>query len=123
MHESEGLTAGSDELCPRVTSAIISSTLEKTAMVMSSGDPQVYVLDKALNYGNSGGPIVATETGRVHGTCMKFQPVFVPQAHLKQPDRSVPAVMIPSLYGVVSSLGNPTFLKKCAEYGIPIDEA
>lgn len=123
VHDSEGITVGSDELCPRVTSAIISSTLEKTEMVMSSGDPQVYVLDKALNYGNSGGPIIATDTGHVHGTCMKFQPVFIPQAHLKQSDGSVPAVMIPSLYGVVSSLRNPAFLMKCAEYGIPIDEA
>ncbi len=56
----------------------MSSTLEKTKMLMSSGDEKIYVLDKALNYGNSGGPIVAAETGRVHALCSRFQPVMVP---------------------------------------------
>jgi hypothetical protein len=123
VHDSGGITIGVDEFCPRVTSAIISSTLDKTAMVMSSGDPEVYVLDKALNYGNSGGPIIATDTGHVHGTCMKFQPVGIPQKHLKQKDGSVPKVMIPSLYGIVSSLRNAAFLEKCGEYDIPVNEA
>lgn len=122
VHNSGGVTIGSTQLCPRVTSAIISSTLEKSTMVMSSSDPEVYVLDKALNYGNSGGPIIATETGHVHAVCTRFQPVGIPQPHLKQDDGSVPSVLVPSLYGVASSLKNDAFLKKCAEYGIPIAE-
>ena len=119
---SGGITVGSTELCPRVTSAIISSTLEKSTMVMSSADPQVYVLDKALNYGNSGGPIIATETGHVHAVCTRFQLVGIPQTHLKQEKGSVPSVLVPSLYGVASSLRNEVFLKKCAEYGISVAE-
>jgi hypothetical protein len=34
-------------------------------MLTTSTDPQIYVLDKALNYGNSGGPIVAEELVRL----------------------------------------------------------
>lgn len=123
VHDAGGVKVGSTELCPRVTSAIISSTLEKTAMIMSSGDPQVYVLDKALNYGNSGGPIIAAETGHVHAVCTRFQPVYIKQAHLERRDGYVPSVMIPSLYGVVSSLQNKAFLEKCAQFDISIDEA
>lgn len=84
-HVKEGkadLMVGSISLFPRVTSAIISSTLDEAGMVWSSQMPKVYVLDKALNYGNSGGPIVATETGKVHAFCSRFQPLFVPQKHL-----------------------------------------
>ncbi len=109
------VTVGSTSLRPRVTSAIVSSTIYETNMVMSVADPQVYVLDKALNYGNSGGPIVSSETGRVHALCSRFQPVFIPQSHIKDSDGNPLAVMIPSLYGVVSSLRNkeiPSLLQK-----------
>ena len=89
-------------------------------MFTTSGDAKVYVLDKALNYGNSGGPIVATNTGHAHGLCTKFQPLRVRQNHLKDilGDKSV--VLIPSLYSVVSSFGNPTILDKMREYDITI---
>ena len=107
-------------LCPRVTSAIVSSTLEKTEMVMTSGDPRQYVLDKALNYGNSGGPIVATETGKVHAFCSRFQPVSIPQEHLQDKEGKKLSIVIPSLYGIVSSLANPTILAKLKEVGVPI---
>ena len=57
------MVIGSSSLCPRVTSAIVSSTINETAMIMSDGDPKVYVLDKALNYGNSGGPLSLQRRG------------------------------------------------------------
>ncbi len=83
----------------RVTSAIISATLETTRPVQTSDDSKVYVLDKALNYGNSGGPIVNAETGKAFAVCARFQPVHVPQ-------ESGSYVMVPSLYGVATSLAN-----------------
>jgi serine protease Do len=95
---------GVSSLCPRTTSAIVSSTLEMTTMVMTSKDPKRYVLDKALNYGNSGGPIVSVETGHVHALCSRFQPVCIPQGHLKDSSSNPLYILIPSLYGVVSSL-------------------
>lgn len=95
---SATLIAGVMELRPRVTSAIVSSLIESQGMHVHSGNQQTYVLDKALNYGNSGGPIVSVETGNAHAFCSRFQPVFVPQ------QQGAPAVMIPSLYGIVSSL-------------------
>jgi serine protease Do len=105
-----GVIVSSTSLCPRVTSAIVSSTIYETKTVMTGADPQVYVLDKALNYGNSGGPIVSSVTGRVHALCSKFQPVYIPQPHIKNSDGRPLSVMIPSLYGVVSSLRNKDIL-------------
>lgn len=111
---------GSSELSPRLTSAIVSSELDKTKMVMTGNDPQHYVLDKALNYGNSGGPIISSETGHVHALCSRFQPVFVPQAHLADPQGRYPHIMIPSLYGVVSSLKNDPVIQLFTQLNIPL---
>ena len=83
--------------------------IESTKMLMTLSNPKVYVLNKALNYGNSGGPIVAVETGNVHAFCSGFQPLFVPQNHLRDNGCSL-AIMIPSLYGIVFSLGNEAIL-------------
>lgn len=116
----EGMVIGTTELSPRVTSAIISSTIETSRMLVSSSDARVYVLDKALNYGNSGGPIVSAETGHVHALCSRFQPVSIPQAHLKDAQGNPIAIMTPGLYGVVSSLGNPSILAALTERGVPL---
>lgn len=116
------MTIGVNELSPRVTSAIVSSNLDKTKMVMSSSDPKHYVLDKALNYGNSGGPIIATETGHVHAICSRFQPVAIPQAHLTDANGKMLAIMIPSLYGVVSSFNNKEIIDLLKSLHIPIKE-
>ena len=114
---------GSTELCPRVTSAIVSSTLEKTKMIMSPNDPKIYVLDKALNYGNSGGPIVSVDTGMVHAYCSRFQPVFVPQPFIKDQNGNQLPVMLPSLYGIITSLHNTDLLAKFEELGIQISDS
>ena len=114
---------GSTSLCPRVTSEIVSSTVEKTKMAMSPNDPKIYVLDKALNYGNSGGPIVSVDTGMVHAFCSRFQPVFVPQPYIRDQKGNQLPVMLPSLYGIITSLHNPELLAKFEEFGIKITEA
>ena len=106
-------------LRPRTTSAIVSSLIEGTTFAWTTPFiPDVYVLDKALNYGNSGGPIVATETGKAHAFCSKFQPVYVPQSHLLKDGKPV-QIMIPSLYGVIASLGAKRILKVLKEKGVP----
>jgi len=120
--KGKGVIIGSTQLSPRLTSAIVSSDLDKTQMVMTGSDPKHYVLDKALNYGNSGGPIIATETGRVHAFCSRFQPVFIPQHHLKNQDGTIPHVMIPSSYGIVSSLNNEPILKLLRSLGVPLSD-
>ncbi len=112
------MTISSTSLCPRVTSSIVSSNIEKTEFLKTAKTPEVYVLDKALNYGNSGGPIVAVDTGRVHAFCSSFQPVFVPQPYIKDQNGTQLPVMIPSLYGVVISLHNSVLLSKFDEYDI-----
>jgi serine protease Do len=115
---NDGLTVGITQLSPRVTSAIVASHQEASGPVVTASDPPVYVLDKALNYGNSGGPIVAVETGRAHAVCTRFQPMLVPQPRItnEQPGH----VMIPSLYGIVSSLGAPEFVELLRGRGVPL---
>lgn len=117
-----GMVVSEDSLCPRVTSAIISSTIEQRKMLISDRDPKVYVLDKALNYGNSGGPIVSAETGKVHALCSRFQPVFVPQSHLRDANGNPTPIAMPSLYGVVSSLGNIEILALLTQLNVPITD-
>lgn len=116
------VVVGEESLCPRVTSAIISSTIEQTKMLITGDDPKVYVLHKALNYGNSGGPIVSAETGNVHALCSRFQPVFVPQPHLRDANENPMPIIMPSLYGVVSSLGNPQILALLNQLNVPITD-
>ncbi len=109
-----------DSICPRVTSAIISSTIVQTNTITTARDPKIYVLDKALNYGNSGGPIVSAESGKVHALCSRFQPVYVPQLHLRDKNGDPMLIAMPSLYGVVSSLGNPEILALLKKLNVPI---
>jgi serine protease Do len=115
-------TAGFASHCPRTTSAVVASTMDTTRMVSSTADPKVYVLDKALNYGNSGGPIVSVDTGHVHALCSRFQPVHFRQPHIKNPDGSEVYVRIPSLYGVVSALHHPRVLALLRDRGITVSD-
>ncbi|MBB6402512.1 hypothetical protein HNP92_001835 [Methanococcus maripaludis] len=110
---------GYTKLSPRVTSAIISSNFDTNTGVAG---PKNYVLDKALNYGNSGGPIIATETGHAHAICSRFQPLVVPQQHIKDNNGNPLPIMIPSLYGVVSSFNNKDIVGFLMSLDIPIEE-
>jgi serine protease Do len=114
------MTAGFTAHCPRTTSAVVASTMDMTKLVHSPSEPKVYVLDKAPNYGNSGGPIVSIETGKVHAFCSRFQPVEVPQPHLKDNQGNPIVVWIPSLYGVVSSPANPGIFEQLRIRNIPV---
>jgi hypothetical protein len=93
------VTLGFEFLCPRVTSAIVSSNYAAIGPIRGPSLPKWYVIDKALNYGNSGGPIILAETGKVIAVCARFQPVSIRQA----PNISV---TVPSLYSIASSLAN-----------------
>lgn len=93
------MTVGVHYDFPRCTSAIISSHHDVIGPIMGSASPKYYVIDKALNYGNSGGPLVLEQNGKALATITRFQPVNIPQlAGVK--------VMIPSLYGITTSLQN-----------------
>jgi serine protease Do len=115
-----GVVVGFSHLCPRVTSAIVASTVHFTGPMATDAPPVSYVLDKALNYGNSGGPIISVSTGNVYGVCREFQPVIIPQPHLKNSGGEKMEIMIPSLYGVASSLAVAEVLSSLREFGVPI---
>jgi serine protease Do len=102
-------------LSPRVTSAIVASTIFQVGPVRTNADPIRYVIDKALNYGNSGGPIVEIDNGRVFAVCTMFQPVEIRQSHIQ----GNPLIRIPSLYGVVSSLSDQRIKRYLSDEGIP----
>lgn len=116
-HDAD-VTIGNSSLSPRVTSAIISSKIEMTRDLVFPGLPMVYVLDKALNYGNSGGPILSSETGKVYAFCSRFQPLYVPQTHIPDTNGNPVYIMMPSLYGVVFRLSNQKILNKLKEKGL-----
>lgn len=116
---ADGMALAETRHSPRTTSAIVSSTVEFGGGWVGAGEPAVYVLDKALNYGNSGGPVIAAETGNVHAVCTRFQPVSVPQPHIAAASGEPLIVRIPSLYGVVSSLSHPRVLAAFDERKIP----
>lgn len=99
MQQSQGVSVGFDYTSPRITSAVISSRYDVIGPVRTSGDSKNYVIDKALNYGNSGGPIVSVDSGKVIAVCVRFQPVDIPQLQGA-------SIRIPSLYGVSSALSN-----------------
>ncbi len=101
----------------RVTSAVIAAVDHPRHGPYIVHDNIIYVMDKALNYGNSGGPIVATETGKVFALCSRFQPVFFNQPHLEYSGRPM-AIMAPSLYGLIPSLSNPDVVKLLGRNGI-----
>jgi len=86
-------------LRPRTTSAIISSTLFETKMIETSADACFYVLDKAVNPGNSGGPIVLQENGKAFAVAQAFQTFPI------RLTRDI-TLKIPSLYSVAVSLSN-----------------
>lgn len=100
--EQKGMSmiVGHSWVCPRVTSAMISSRYEVLGPTQREGRQPTYVLDKAFNYGNSGGPIVLQESGKAIAAVVRFQPVLI-----DQPGGTL-TILIPSLYGIGSSLAN-----------------
>ncbi len=105
---------------PRTTSAIIAAREMVSLPNAKEAFVASYVIDKALNFGNSGGPVISAETGNVFAFCRGFQPMLVPQEHLSADPKKPLFVKMPSLYSIVSSLGNPTILAHMKRHGVPL---
>jgi serine protease Do len=102
----------------RVTSAIVASRDHPRSGGITIHDNLIYVIDKALNYGNSGGPIVATESGKVFAICSQFQKVRYSQPQVPTNPPHAFYVELPSLYGFVLSLSNKGVIEILERNGI-----
>lgn len=97
--EKNGLTVAWQSFSPRLTSANVSSIHNYIGHIITEQDAKYYTIDKSLHYGNSGGPIILQESGKVIAVCTEFQPVIIPQS-----DGS--GITVQSQYTIVSSLKN-----------------
>jgi serine protease Do len=136
---------------PRITSAVVASHYEEIPFGIPP-PPEwstVYVIDKPLIEGNSGGPIVATDTGHVHAVVIAYQPARYAQDDLRglptqrsdltqRPPKFYDVVMAwrdpdelnndaqdigikgPSPYGIVARLSDPRVLSGLEAAGVPI---
>ena len=97
----------------RTTSAIVAHRQIDRELYVSPSEWRVrYFIDKALNYGNSGGPIIEIETGKAFAVCIEFQPTSVDQPHLP----GEPHILMPSLYTEASSLSNMPLIATLRKY-------
>jgi serine protease Do len=119
---NEKIQAHTVELQPRTTSGIVSSTYNRSGLVMTNADPEVYIIDRALNFGNSGGPIIAEETGNVHAFCSTFQTMGMRQKQYTDAKGQPLSITVPSLYGTVISLHNPLILEELRKRGVPLTD-
>jgi hypothetical protein len=109
------------ELHPRVSAAIVSCRND-FAIILGTPRPMSYVIDQPLNYGISGGPVVATETGKVLAACTSFEPLTIPQPHVSVGGRPFP-VVIPSLYGKVTSIANGSFMQALQQHNVTLSNS
>lgn len=105
IQDKGSIILGVMTISPRITSSIISSKIDYIRPICSSSDPKCYVIDKALNKGNSGGPIILSENGKVISVCIELQTQSIPLPN-KTPNNIPNSINIPSLYCITSSLQN-----------------
>lgn len=104
------------------TSEVVASRQEYHGPVEFVGHrPPAHVLDKAVNRGNTGGPVVAADSGRVHGLCVRFQRLASPQGHVPDKHSESVSIVIPSLYVVVANLTADPIGAILRDLGVPIE--
>ncbi len=99
FESNRNMSVGSFASRPRVTSAIISSHYLEIGSMFSPGPPIRYVIDKALNPGNSGGPLIDKETGKAFSVIVSFSTFSIPQPENLD-------IELPSTYSTAVSLKN-----------------
>jgi S1-C subfamily serine protease len=114
-----GTAAGQAVFCPRVTSAVIASIVIATATPIDPNQQPDYLLDRAAASGNSGGPVVRSETGAVHGLIRSCLPVFEGQPDLEKKLGYPVSICIPSVTRV-TRLSHAAVLSALTKYGVPI---
>ena len=106
----------------RWASAVVAARRAEYGSHIGPDTPGSYAIDNALNHGNSGGPIIAIETGDVHAVCTRFQPVPISQPHLRDGQGQELEIRIPSLYGYVSALENAAVVEVLLANGVRVTD-
>jgi serine protease Do len=101
-----------------VANVNLSLNSRTTSAIISGIEEPFYAIDKALTFGNSGGPIVSAETGKVAAFCSKYQQVKIPQPNLILNQTTMLNISIPSLYSYVVSISLPVIQAEFAKRGI-----
>ncbi len=99
MIEQSQIRVSFEVLCPRVTSAIISSQHDFIRPIRSNEDPKRYTIDKTLLPGNSGGPAILSENGSVFGVCIASQLYSLQRMNNQE-------IQLPTNYGFIVSIDN-----------------
>lgn len=108
-----GMPGFATYLSSGVTSAIIAGHTS------TPGLQPGYFLDKAITPGNSGGPVVASETGMVFAICTGLQPFYMLQRHLG--GDPIP-IEVPSAYGFATALSTSSVSDVLRQHGIKISD-
>jgi serine protease Do len=103
-------------LKPRVSSAIVAARPFPTS---APGLPKLgscYAIDRTIEFGMSGAPVIATETGNAFAVACHVESTSVPQLHLSNLGR--PKIVVPSQFGSASSMASEPIVEVLRQHGI-----
>ncbi len=111
-------------LKPKVASALVAakSCPSRIRGVRKLGAD--YSIDRGIDFGMSGAPVILPETHRVIGVAVETEAVIVPQTHLHWPGCNCGPIKIsvPGSFGIVASLAHANLISAMAKHGVSVHD-